>query len=97
MLDVVTRIYVPVVGFDRKVRTASMDGSFSVSSLYSTRVARPVFLLPLSRIWNVKVPLWILAFGWLALHGKILTVDVNACCMCLQDTESIDHLFLRLR
>lgn len=80
MLDLVTRIYDLVVGFDRKVWTASMDGSFSVSSLYSTLAARPVFLLPLSRILNVKVPLWILAFGWLALRGKILTVDVNACC-----------------
>lgn len=45
----------------------------------------------------------VLAFGWLALRGSILTMDnlqhkriivVNACPMCLGAEDSVDHLLL---
>lgn len=54
----------------------------------------------------MKVPPRIIAFGWLALHGSILSMDnlrqrnrilANACPMCLADEELVDHLLLRCK
>ena len=48
----------------------------------------------------------VLAFVWLALQNKILTMDnlrrrkmliVNACPLCLANEESVDHLFLHCK
>lgn len=76
-------------------------GSFSVSSFYSTLVVNRVSTNPIATIWKPKAAPRVLAFGWLALRGRILIMDnlwrrvivVNACPMCLED-ESIDHLLL---
>lgn len=57
-------------------------------------------------IWKVKAPARVVAFGWLALQGKILAMDnlqkrkmivVNACPICLTDEESVDHLLLNCK
>eukprot|EP00268_Persea_americana_P012878 TRINITY_DN15545_c0_g1_i6.p1 TRINITY_DN15545_c0_g1~~TRINITY_DN15545_c0_g1_i6.p1 ORF type:complete len:174 (-),score=24.45 TRINITY_DN15545_c0_g1_i6:44-565(-) len=57
-------------------------------------------------LWSMKAPPRVIAFGWSALLGGILTMDnlqrrrmvvVNACPMCLVDEESIDHLLLNCR
>lgn len=51
----------------------------------------------------MKAPPRVLVSTWLALHGRILTVDnlcrrnrilVNACPMCLVDEETVGHLLL---
>lgn len=56
----------------------------------------------MSNIWKLKAPR-VQAFGWLAIHGGILVIDnlrrrgvivVNACPLCLEDEEIIDHLIL---
>lgn len=56
----------------------------------------------LSTLWKIKASPRVIAFGWTALLGGILTMDnlrkrhqvlVNACPMCLAE-ESIDHLLL---
>lgn len=54
----------------------------------------------------MKAPPRVIAFGWIALHESILTMDnlrrqkiilVNASPMCLADEESVDHLLLRCK
>eukprot|EP00268_Persea_americana_P022762 TRINITY_DN2257_c1_g1_i1.p1 TRINITY_DN2257_c1_g1~~TRINITY_DN2257_c1_g1_i1.p1 ORF type:complete len:113 (-),score=8.22 TRINITY_DN2257_c1_g1_i1:477-815(-) len=54
-------------------------------------------------LWSTKALPRVIAFGWTALLGGILTMDnlrrrkvivVNACSMCLANEESIDHLIL---
>ena len=62
--------------------------------------------------WELDCPLEnqgpsrVLAFAWLALRNKILTMDnirpwnmvvVHACLLCLADEESVDHLLLHCR
>lgn len=46
---------------------------------------------PVSRLWSIKAAPRVVAFGWLAIMGKILTMDnlwqckkitVNGCLMC---------------
>lgn len=56
--------------------------------------------------WKSKVPLRVVAFGWLALRGSILTMDnlsckrrfvVNAFPVCLEAEEKMDHLLLNYK
>lgn len=56
--------------------------------------------------WKVRVLLRVIAFGWLALQKKILTLDnlrrrrlivVNVCPMCLNDEKTVDHLLLHCK
>lgn len=73
---------------------------FSVISRRSTRPS------PLFSIWKMNAPPRVVAFGWIALCGGILTMNnlscgkrimVNACPVCLVDEETVDHLLLRCR
>lgn len=79
---------------------------FSISSVFFAIARNTPCPGPLSRIWKMKAPPRVVAFGWLALHGGILTMDnlrcrkkiiVNACPMCLEDDESVDHLLIRCK
>ena len=54
-------------------------------------------------VWKPKVPKRVAFFLWIAIHGRILTLDnlmvrghslANQCCMCRCDGESVDHLLL---
>lgn len=92
-------------GVDCRVWRASRDGVFSVSSFFSAIISSSPSPSPLSSIWALKAPPRVIAFGWIALRGEILTMDnlhrrkkiiVNACPMCLAD-EAVDHLLLRCR
>lgn len=56
-------------------------------------------------LWKIKAPPRVIAFGWVALRGNILTQDnlhhwkmvmVNACPTCLSAKEAVD-LFLIIR
>lgn len=82
---------------------ASQDGRFSVASFFSAIAGGPSTSNPVHRLWKMKTPPTVLAFSWLTLRGRILTIDnlrrrdrilVNACPMELADKESVDHLFL---
>jgi hypothetical protein len=57
---------------------------------------------PWKIIWKRKVPPRVAFFTWIAVLGKILTMDnlrkniivTEWCCMCKKSGESIDHLLL---
>lgn len=58
------------------------------------------------KIWKVRVLPRVIAFGWIAMQKKILALDnlrrrrlivVNACPMCLNDEETVDHLLVQCR
>lgn len=60
----------------------------------------------MSGVWKIKALPRVLAFGWLALKGGILTMDnlrrqkrivVNACTLSLANEETVDHLLLNCR
>lgn len=85
---------------------ASKDGLFSVSSFF--RLFQEMIRLPGNglKVWKMKAPLRVIAFDWLALERKILTLDnlrkrkiivVNACPMCLGDEELVEHLLLKCK
>ena len=57
----------------------------------------------MASIWRFKAPPRVVAFGWISLRRRILTLDnlrkrgkiiVNACPMCLEEEETVDHLLL---
>lgn len=82
---------------------ASRDGRFSVASFFSAIAGGPSTSNPVHRLWKMKTPPTVLAFSWLTLRGRILTIDnlhrrhrilVNACPMGMADKESMDHLYL---
>ena len=73
---------------------------------YSTLSAREGSRSRLASIWRFKAPPRVVAFGWIALRRRILTLDnlrkrrkivVNACPMCLEDEENVNHHLLRCR
>ena len=58
---------------------------------------------PWKSIWKSKAPTRVAFFVWMAVLGKILTLDnlrkkniivMEWCCMCKYSGESIDHLLL---
>lgn len=78
-----------------------LDGVFSVASFFSAASINSTPARPLHSQWKIKGPSRVIAFGWLALRSKILTLDnlqrrnrilVNACPMCLANEESVDLL-----
>eukprot|EP00268_Persea_americana_P059494 TRINITY_DN73049_c0_g1_i1.p1 TRINITY_DN73049_c0_g1~~TRINITY_DN73049_c0_g1_i1.p1 ORF type:complete len:112 (-),score=16.12 TRINITY_DN73049_c0_g1_i1:45-380(-) len=86
---------------DRWVWEGSVDGSFSVKSLFHVLDRESMNPSPSAAIGKLKAPPRVEAFARLALSGCILTMDnlrkhkiilVNGCLMCLRDAESMDHL-----
>ncbi|CAN0922513.1 Putative ribonuclease H protein At1g65750 [Linum grandiflorum] len=85
------------------------SGRFSVRSLRSkcTRDKFPgVVGFPHYTIWIPSVPTKVQCFVWLVYYKRIATVDnlqrrglqmVNRCVLCLEDLESVDHLFLHCK
>ena len=103
LLDKLGRIFIPAEGDDKRVWAASKDVVFSVSSFFgvlsNTHNSHNWF----DYLWKTKAPPRVLAFGWLALRGNILTMDnlrrhgvvlINACPLCLSAEETVDHLLL---
>lgn len=103
LVDILSQVCIPADVEDCKVWTASKDGVFSVASFFwaSSRISPSIS--PFFRVWKLKAPPRVLAFGWLVLQGGILTVDnlrcrrkiiMNACPMCLADEETVHHFLL---
>ena len=76
---------------------------FSVSSFFSMSEVVVESRSFWGSLWSTKAPPRVIAFGWSALLGGVLTMDnlrrrkvivVNACSMCLASEESIDPLLL---
>ena len=56
-----------------------------------------------ARIWKYEIPLKLKCFMWFVLENRISTCDIllrkgwvgpNKCCLCMNDEESIDHIFM---
>ena len=84
---------------------ASKDGSFSVSSFFSS-ITRSNMRNPMVSIWKLKAPTRVVVFGWRVLRKIILTMEnlrrrgkvvVNGCPMCLSEEETMDHLLLNCK
>lgn len=100
------QVYIPDSGKDQRIWTGSTDGLFSVASFSSILMSDSTVVNPLASIWTLKAPPRVIAFGWLTLRGRVLTLDnfhwrgriiVNACPMCLANEETVDHIFLNCR
>eukprot|EP00268_Persea_americana_P021333 TRINITY_DN21279_c2_g1_i5.p1 TRINITY_DN21279_c2_g1~~TRINITY_DN21279_c2_g1_i5.p1 ORF type:complete len:123 (-),score=17.22 TRINITY_DN21279_c2_g1_i5:262-630(-) len=92
-------------GEDTRTWTASRNRVFAVSTFYSTLSAM-AGRSGLASLWRFKAPPRVVAFGWIALRRRILTLDnlrkrgktvVNACPVCWEDEETLDNLLLRSR
>lgn len=73
-LDTLSHIHVSE-GEDNRVWIASTDGSFSVKSFFLAISNGIPSISSLSTIWKIKASPRVLAFGWLASKGGILTMD----------------------
>lgn len=90
-------------GSDDKVWIPSKDGAFSVASFFLVLVDETHMESHLGFIWKLRIPPRVVVFGWLATCSSILIMDnlmcrnviiVNACPLCLQAAEFVDHLLL---
>lgn len=81
------------------------DDLFLVSLFFSSLTKNFDLVCSLYYLWKIKAPPRVIAFGWVALRGNILTQDnlhhrkmvmVNACPTCLSAKEAVD-LFLIIR
>lgn len=79
---------------------------FSVSSFFLAIAESSSSSRHMRSLWHLKAPLRVLPFGWIAILCKLLTQDnlhrrgliiFNVCHLCLEDGESVDHLFLRCK
>lgn len=53
----------------------SLDKRFSVASFFTVVSEGSLVCSPETRLWSPEVPPRVVAFGWLALQGKILAMD----------------------
>ena len=106
LLNILRNIQTCEDGEDTRIWVASRCGSFSVSSFYSVLAARERCRSKLARNWRLKAPPKVVAFAWISLRRRILTIDnlrkrgkiiVNACPICLEDEENADHPLLQCR
>lgn len=79
------------------------NGCFTVRSCYGILGEGEVPSFFWYSVWGIKSFSKVLFFLWAACKGKILTIDnlqkfgfvlPNAFPLCLQDRESIDHIFI---
>ncbi|XP_058068618.1 uncharacterized protein LOC131217673 [Magnolia sinica] len=78
------------------------SGKFSVKSLYRfiNEDGEDAEIAATTYVWQYGAPLKAAVFGWLVGRNKVLTIDnlstvlLNACPLCMQDEESVNHMFL---
>ena len=90
-------------GEDKIWWVPSRKGKFDVKSFYNILARKKASHFPWKSIWHTKAPSIVAFFTWMAVLGKIFTLDnlrksniivINRCCLCKADGETIDHLFL---
>jgi hypothetical protein len=90
-------------GEDQLWWSPSHKGKFDVRSFYKALTCKEAIHFPWKSIWRTKVPLKVVFFAWMAVQGKILTLDnlrkkrvivIDRCCMCKMNGEWVDHLLL---
>ncbi|GMP47561.1 hypothetical protein CsSME_00015641 [Camellia sinensis var. sinensis] len=78
-------------------------GRFTVASLYRGLMGDGGRVFPWTSVWVPAIPTKVAFLMWTVALGRNLTLDnlmrwghilVNRCCMCCEDVETVDHLFL---
>ena len=102
MLGMLNKTYLSVDISDVRIWKPDANGKFSVKSFYNALNERIDLMAGCNSFWDSSVPPTVLSFCWVARKHKILTIDklrkrnhviVNTCPMCLNDEESVHHLF----
>ncbi|XP_078164546.1 uncharacterized protein LOC144559402 [Carex rostrata] len=79
-----------------------LNEKFTVKTSYEAMASGPFIESCNAKVWQLKAPLRILIFGWLAIKERILTTDnltrkgwelPNICYLCRKEAESVRHLF----
>lgn len=87
---------------DRFVWRWSPDGRYTASSAYHAFFAGSTSMPGVRELWKAKAPARVKFFFWLAIHGRLWSVerrkrhglqDDDACVLCGQEPETCDHLF----
>jgi hypothetical protein len=60
---------------ERMIWCLSKRGIFEVKSFYTRLITRECLPFSWKSIWRVKVPAQVAFFVWIAMFGKILTMD----------------------
>lgn len=99
--------FTPTTEEDTRHWKWTKDDIFTVCSCYSALHKHDITTdFPINVVWNTNVPTRVCFFTWLVHHNSILTLDnlatrgrtlVNRCCMCKEDLESINHLFIHCK
>ena len=105
LLNILRDIQTPVEGEDVTVWKALKSWSFSVPSFYSALSKRTGIKCHFASLWKFKALPRVVAFGWIALQRRILTLDnlrrresrCQCVPLCLDNKETIDHLLLSCR
>jgi hypothetical protein len=90
-------------GQDQICWKPSGSKAFQVRSYYHVLSSKEEVLFPWKCVWKPRVLPRVTFFIWTVALGRILTADnlrrrniilVDWCCLCKEDGENIDHLFL---
>jgi len=82
---------------------SSKKGVFRVKSYFGSLTCSGGTRFPWKSVWRTQEPPMAAFFTWSAALGKILTIDnlrkrhiinVDRCCVCKRDGESMDHILL---
>lgn len=86
---------------DTIVWMLNADSTYTASSAYEAQFLGSHARFDAMKIWSAHAEPKCKLFGWLALHGKLLTADMLAirgwphdprCPLCLSEPETADHL-----
>ena len=93
-------------GQDQICWKPTMSKTFQVCLFYHVLSSKAGVLFTWKCIWKPKVPPRVAFFIWTVVLGRILTANnlrrrniilVDWCCLCKEDGETIDHLFLHCK
>ena len=93
-------------GQDQMCWKPAVSKTFQVRSFYLVLSSKEGVSFPWKCIWKPKVPPRVAFFIWTVALERILTTDnlrrrniilVDWCCLCKEDGETIDHLFLHCK
>jgi hypothetical protein len=93
-------------GQDQMCWKPAVSKTFQVRSYYLVLSSKEGVPFPWKCIWKPKVPPRVAFFIWTVALERILTADnlrrrniilVDWCCLCKEDGETIDHLFLHCK
>ena len=103
MFGLLDKVYFSLGKPNVKIWIPDVKEEFSVKSLYNVLIDNSSVSYGWLRFWDRYIPPRVLVFRWLAMRGRILTMDnlrrrnhfiVNGCPMCLRDKETVNHLLI---